>query len=1135
NVFEKQMIRVPSKCHGNTDSVQCVYRTIEILKHSRLKIRRVVEEDNDIVVPLIDAESSLLKEYYGEYYVSEIVRYPNDYRQLIVSEDAEGLPSGVMFLNRRIDVDVLNENFELGPYNGLRKPHENDLFPPESMEPPSETFFASFSGKPQEEMDGGVPIIIPSDQTLEGWERPIEEGSFVSLADQKTNQKNRKRSTLFVDDARTASDDYNKYFLSRILLHGFEDIADDFLRNIDAPSPVESKTKPEEQTGLPTRPVYCGEPNAFVVEIFTVQERIKYRSGRNFLEAAFECFPDLEYCAILLPFSHPPLPLLESFVRVPARSNRDYPMILHVTHRAALLGEIETRAGDPCDLEAVQELLGSIPKADSILADFDVATRKEQSDLHSYVFTWNNKVVGVMILCVEKEVTYIRRRFHVEDYIATKDVPQDAYARVLHFVLMPIFSIHLRHLFSETMRLSGLIVFYYRLTGNALSALTRAQPLAICLTAMVHVRPRRRIEYRFRGLTETDEPDTNREPFSLFMTTPRIITSGNLIFDTKIVVIGASDCGVAVLEQLAFGSTHDSTRFANLTVISPNGLPFENERSPMVASMMPFYGRYCREYRRTVTARSWINVVYGTVIAIDRIDDDPLSSLVEYLIGRVIDRKGKYVTVMRQGNVAYDYLIVTCGLQYQMPQFEAELDAQRTGEFVDRGPPWNCLVLNDDTQAAMCLNKIQLLTNNFEDQKSIILYGRNIDCYCALQGLLESGMDGSWITLIEPPMDQCDSHDSIFYNDCEVHAVVMNAISISGVTILAEWELVDWYLRESTEGTIIEALVLRSKNTTTILDAVSIAFCRAGLMFDGQLVIDPEFRTNDPFIFAAGTGTKYSRRFSAEAWQHKYYNSIEIGERLAKVLRSIIDEQNVETAATTTSKPKKQKTAFPSFRSGHVVACTLPGGYRYLHVHTPGKHGTQQKRVLHREFYGTDMVTGSCESDIGYFRLRLSCYDTVKMITCLSKKDFEVHQMIKLYGMHEKLLNELKTRFQKSLISDFYAYFREPWATALFYDRFDCLRVENRALLLSKTAIPGQSLIDDCISALTKSKWEPMQEMDRRSIEARYAGSVYHQELEDNLLDFLQFYEEDMPVYCTPDKLHELYDDVEYSPLYTEL
>lgn len=59
------------------------------------------------------------------------------------------------------------------------------------------------------------------------------------------------------------------------------------------------------------------------------------------------------------------------------------------------------------------------------------------------------------------------------------------------------------------------------------------------------------------------------------------------------------------------------------------------------------------------------------------------------------------------------------------------------------------------------------------------------------------------------------------------------------------------------------------------------AFSRAGLVFDGLLVIDPECRTNDPSIFAAGTMTKYSRKFYSESWQHQHYNSVEIGERVS--------------------------------------------------------------------------------------------------------------------------------------------------------------------------------------------------------------------------------------------------------------
>lgn len=79
----------------------------------------------------------------------------------------------------------------------------------------------------------------------------------------------------------------------------------------------------------------------------------------------------------------------------------------------------------------------------------------------------------INFISVEKEVTYIRRRYHIEDYIAEKNIPGDAYGRILHFILMPVFSIHLPFFFCEIARFSGMIVLYYRLTETALSALVK--------------------------------------------------------------------------------------------------------------------------------------------------------------------------------------------------------------------------------------------------------------------------------------------------------------------------------------------------------------------------------------------------------------------------------------------------------------------------------------------------------------------------------------------------------------------------------------------------------------------------------------------------------------------------------------
>lgn len=103
----------------------CCLNTCTYLRYS--------EEDYDDIITIIGGEDIYLRKLYGDYYTSQMVHHPDGCRQLIIGEDADGSMAGVMCLNSTIDVNLLNENFELTPYNGLRKSDENDK-PPTDIE-----------------------------------------------------------------------------------------------------------------------------------------------------------------------------------------------------------------------------------------------------------------------------------------------------------------------------------------------------------------------------------------------------------------------------------------------------------------------------------------------------------------------------------------------------------------------------------------------------------------------------------------------------------------------------------------------------------------------------------------------------------------------------------------------------------------------------------------------------------------------------------------------------------------------------------------------------------------------------------------------------------------------------------------
>ncbi|XP_047351705.1 cilia- and flagella-associated protein 61-like isoform X3 [Vespa velutina] len=1234
NSFTNHMIRIVPIDFKDTFLVQALYISTRYSIIPRLKIRRAVEEDNDDIIPIIDADSSYVKELYGEYYISEMTRYPDGHRHLIVSEDDNGLATGVICVNSTIDVDLLNENFELNIYGGLRKTHETDqdrkILKKNASEILSKIFTDKifqdiFLDKSKYEQKSNaidedkleiemsfvddethinssknvesINIRIDAEyQTVDNEIEEVEKKSFskenkhvrisdvvyddelilvhillftlhfifninqyicpLYLQNKEKNSKNtneiqsllRKTSLKKETSYQESKDEDPLEFIKNSEQNDRPSISNQFNVNIMFEDAILQVPKIHQGTSTlnfvesePTHmkqdilvdSIYQGEINAFVVEIFAIRKDIGNRGTREFLEAAFECFPNLDYCVLLLPSAYSYFSFLEQFMHVPLRYNKDFPMSLYVAHKAMLFGEIRSHKADLSDQAEVKQFLIDIPKSKKIMEDFYRSVNQNNNDVYSYIFTSDNIIIGLAIVCIEKDHQEIKKHYHVEDFIVRQYIFHEAYGCLLHFVLMPIFSINQKFFFCEIMRLSDFTVLYYRLYEGEGSSLTRTQPIVSCLNTMVPVNPRRKIKYEFCTCPKMNDEinelkKKKNKAFSLFMTTPRIATIPNRIIDTKIVVVGASDCGIAFIEFLALGYLQNFVHFTNLTLISLNGLPYEKEYNDLKWDMIPFKGRYCRDYRYLITRRAWINVVYGTLQA--------------------INRKDKYVTVMDQGNLSYDFLILTCGLQYQKTLFvNKKMQEDKEADIIKSDIIWNCLTINDDIEAFVSLKKIQSVTNNFKEKKAIVFYGHNIDCYCAIHGLIKHGMKGSWITLIEPKLNLCDTDNNFFHN-CEVNTTIKNSVLENEINLLLGWNVINWtLLEEYKDNKRIESIIIRSGANVEIvpcdfffnfydkeIDINSfLAICRAGLVFDGRLVINPQFRTNDPFIFAAGTITKYSRKFQAELFEHKYYNSIEIGEKLGKIIRKVVDVYQECKGKYDNFDRNKSCLLLPEFRSPIIVSCMLPGNFHYLYVTKPGKK-LPRDIVLKQSLYGDVMVTGNCLSEIGYFRLRMNVRNIVESITCCSKKNFEINHLITLYGKHDSMLNEVKYRFRNSLILDFYAYFREPWAMALFNDRFECLRVENRATLLSKTNVSGDSLVEDCLRALLKSKTGEISEKDRDLIRKKYIGSVYQQEIENSVVDFLQFSEEELPVYCTPHFMRWLYADIESSPLFFE-
>lgn len=93
----------------------------------------------------------------------------------------------------------------------------------------------------------------------------------------------------------------------------------------------------------------------------------------------------------------------------------------------------------------------------------------------------------------------------------------------------------------------------------------------------------------------------------------------------------------------------------------------------------------------------------------------------------------------------------------------------------------------------------------------------------------------------------------------------------------------------------------------------------ACLVFDGRLVIDTKFRTNDVSIRAAGPLTKYSRRYCVDEWTHSNFNSKEIGFELAASMLNLFDP----TRKTFSKPPEGTDRLIPMYKGCKIKGMSM--------------------------------------------------------------------------------------------------------------------------------------------------------------------------------------------------------------------
>ncbi|XP_041588490.1 cilia- and flagella-associated protein 61 isoform X4 [Vulpes lagopus] len=1049
-VFE-QVGNIPSLMYDEDFAVHICHRHRH---YPQLHIRNARVEDHDDLMPIFMRHDTLLKETYGEYFLAELIEAQDKENHAVVCE-VEGVAVGFMSVCSRVNMQLLHECFDLGPFHGLCIPHPDDV-----LQPPEEQ---GIEGSQDAELSSSNPSSL---KTVEEPQEPLSPEAMEIIQGRITDEAP-------VDDLFSAVQSGNSSEMEDIEKFSQQSTVGDTDCN-GSNSSLASMLLPEE-TGY-FRPTYKGASAAFCIQLFCIEEKYEARS-LDFMNFVFSLFPDKNFCIISLPHLTPEFALIQNFVKIVPFNNCTLEQDLYVFHRAGLLKSINIRLATLLDTPGVENLVSTLMLNKSILADlkqYNEARRDpDGTSMKAFVAEVAEQIVGIAVIRDEMDIEYIRSHYNIEDFIYFSHHQREEHGHLYHFALNPIFRHYTKFFLKEILRLGYKSCLYYPVypqlrEGKFQSS--SAHSLTSALHYLVPVRPRRQIVYPLEKLgINAPSKAVSKDPLSYALnhTNRKLTLEPKITVNAKIVVVGASSVGISFLETLVFCHCFNDKDYASMSLCS------------------------------------WVNVVVGRMTA--------------------IDRAAKHVVVSKEEIVLYDHLILCTGQQYQVPcPTGADINQHLTNrEIPNSGKqrytdkvPCNHFTLNDEEDCCKALSWIR--SNSIITEGNIIVYGNTIDTYTTVETLLNVGVRGSYIHLVQPP----PTSTVTCINNYSVESTVEDALRALGVTIHQDALLAQWNdgrypdpiqsacFTTPTKPFRLTCRMFFSFSEKNVDYETFKALNDACLVYDGRLVIDTNFHTNDVAIRAAGSLTKFSNKYYSNEWTHSSFSSKEIGFQLAAAMLSLFDP----TLEPVTEPPADLDRLIPMYKGAKIQGGILPGSYHYLHIAKPAIPTPLEVQMAQPSF-GSEVVTGNAKNGT-YFRIHINKYKMVETITCLSKEPFPASNYIRLFGQHEQLLNNLCARYEDKLIPDLYSYFMEPWCMALFHDRFIDLRKELRQILTSKEEEDFPSI--EQLARQIEDEEISLKEKPRKYLKRVFQETIYKSLVEKSILDYLHYNHYHLPMYAWP-------------------
>ena len=817
-------------------SLRCIERGVICPK---MVVRPAKVEDHDDLVPVVEemrsnfADLSELPDSVkpGEKFaLARLIE--NDSWSVLVATVKEKIV-GMMCLQEIEDLDYYQENFDLEIFDNLASFTEAEAQPAEESKEETET---SASDDPTPEADAAAEVT--EDQadggSGEGADGDAAAGDGGAAPAEAADAG---KAASAGSEAEAGSEDPEAEATQEDQDFDFTDDEED----------GEEENAKEEENGE-AAPEVKRESLAFAVKMFCMKDEYAHQAI-DFLQPAFDTFPTKDYCIVTLSHSSRVPSLLLPFSQATAATQKLSSDVLYVLHRYSLLTDFAAEKAVKKDYNEILELLGDLAEEKEILDSINTALDAG----HLMKATCQDQIVGVCSVNPEVEITELMMNFQLPAFSDTLAYRSYKFGELTTFVMNPVFAYQKKFFLSCVMRdcAKTSLCFFLKET----------KPIADILDVFEPV-PKRKTRESLEEDGEAKGID-----YALFVLNQRDVYKEKDPMNARVIVVGASKCGLSCLEKLLQSPQY---QFTSLTLVTSD----QSESSAVT--------RLANEH----AFLSQVRLISSAVVE--------------------IDREAKQVYLENETILSYDILVLTSGVQDQIN-----------------------FSLDEAPLPVVSASKLKTYLHSLESKpKHAIVYGGQGEAFDAMSMLVDQGIDYTYASpetstkmkLVEHVAKEVGidmflrkasrmTLHGVFAGSSDAAPVVCSFVNTDGGILKAETSL----------------LVLA--HTQNVNPHIFGCLNDSSIVYDGRLVVNGNFCTTDEFIFGGGTLAKFSRLYRGN--HIETLNSNEVGEMLAANITDKCKQANAVSKGETETAPAASDGA-PLFKEPIGFSLRLPHEKTYL-------------------------------------------------------------------------------------------------------------------------------------------------------------------------------------------------------------